>query len=381
MEIQPPAIVVLTLLLVVVVVLPIDRRHKCFRRSRINWEEHAQLLVKEKQYQKCYKMSYTSFMALAAKLELYLSVNEKQSRGSYHDIRSKRGVSVGAFYAAIHDVIDAIVVHLGLQLHFPTTVPAQRNAAKEFQRLRSSHVIKGCVGAVDGWLCPIRVPCKDEVARVRSFFSGHYQRYGVNVQACCDHLGRFTAVTCLSAGGTGDAVAYLKWKFSSVVDKLPNGLPKISTPAHDSYNYHLSQLRIRIEIAFGLLRVFKSPLEIAFNRVPRPILAACILHNWCINRRLLEGRNYRVDEDEDLLDGLEEARVENPLSPNDGTVEPIYASRYRRLYESSDLDTDTANYNNSEWAREALVTLLESNSIMQPMHNRARRERETHADE
>ncbi|KAG6955632.1 hypothetical protein JG688_00011795 [Phytophthora aleatoria] len=118
--------------------------------------------------------------------------------------------------------------------------------------------MKGCIGAIYGWLCPIRVPRKTEVTRVRGFFSGHYQRDGVNVQACCDHLSRFTAVSCSSPGGTGDAVAFLKWRLSLVVNNLPSGLyvvgdnaytnsnhlltpflrPRISTAAHDSYNFH-----------------------------------------------------------------------------------------------------------------------------------------------
>lgn len=120
--------------------------------------------------------------------------------------------------------MDAIFAHPELQLKFPTTVQAQRHASKAFERLSNSRVMKGCVGAVDGWLCPIRVPQKKEVSRVRSFFSGHYQRYGVTVQACCDHLSRFTAVACSSPGGTGDAVAFLKWKLSRVVNELPNAM-------------------------------------------------------------------------------------------------------------------------------------------------------------
>lgn len=66
-------------------------------------------------------------------------------------------------------------------------------------------------------------------------------------------------------------------------------------------------------MAFGLFvckwRVFRAPLEIGFKRVPRTILAACMLHNWCINQRLRENGNYRVEDDEDLIEGVEEVRV------------------------------------------------------------------------
>ncbi|KAE8985921.1 hypothetical protein PR001_g22749 [Phytophthora rubi] len=118
-------------------------------------------------------MSRQSFMALAAKLEPYLTVDEQQSRnrtgiesithinklhmllrwlsgGSYHDIRSKSGVSVSAFYDCIREVVEAIIAHPDLQLQFPTTLAAQRHAASEFKKLSTSKVMKGCVGAVDG---------------------------------------------------------------------------------------------------------------------------------------------------------------------------------------------------------------------------------------
>ncbi|ETO81929.1 hypothetical protein F444_03844 [Phytophthora nicotianae P1976] len=423
MEGDVGAILTLLLALLPLVALAAEARRQCRHRVRVDWKAHGGLLVDEGQFQKCYKMSYESFMALATKLDPYLRVDEKQSRnrtgvepispvnklhmclrwlggGSYHDIRVTSGVSVSAFYASIHEVVDTIVDHPDLQLQFPSTIATQRYAAKQFENLSSSRVLKGCVVAIDGWLCPIRVPKKDEVSRVRSFFSGHYRRYGVNVQACCDHLSRFTAVACSSPGGTGDAVAFLKWRLSSVVSKFPAGLyvvadnaytntnqlltpfprPRISTTFHDSYNFHLSQLRIRIEMAFGLLvskwRVFNAPMEIAFNRVSCTILAACILHNWCINRRLQEDIFYRVDNDEDLAEALD-ATVESSDASRDVTVATQDTSRYRQLYDSSDLLVDTDTYNSSEWIRGAVVDLLERDTILRPQLNQARRRRET----
>ncbi|KUF93215.1 hypothetical protein AM588_10009113 [Phytophthora nicotianae] len=425
METKIACVTMILLLLLLIIVLPIDTRRKCLHRVRIDWDQYSQCLIDEGQFHKCYKMSYSSFMALAEKLEPYLLVDERQScnrtgigpithinklqmclrwlsGGSYHDVRSNSGVSVAAFYASIHQVVDAIIAHPELQLEFPTSEPAQRHAVKAFERLSSSRIMKGCVGAVDGWLCPIRVPPKKEVSRVRSFFSGHYQRYGVNIQACCDHLSRFTAVTCSSPGGTGDAVAFLKWRLSAIVKNLPKGLyivgdnaytntnqllipfprPRITSSAHDSYYFHLSQLRIRIEMAFGLLvcklRVFKAPLEISFKRVPRTILAACILHNWCINQRLRENRSYRVEDDEDMVEVVESTRLTGDRCV-DSTVEPQDSSRYRRLYESSDLVVDTDTYNSSEWVRDAIVGLVPN--ISRPQRNRIRRAQEEKENE
>ena len=53
----------------------------------------------------------------------------------------------------------------------------------------------------------------------------------------------------------------------------------------DAYNYHLSQLRIRIEMCFGRLvskwRIFKSPLCVNVNNATRIInkrITSCILY-------------------------------------------------------------------------------------------------------
>ncbi|GMF42254.1 unnamed protein product [Phytophthora fragariaefolia] len=167
--------------------------------------------------------------------------------------------------------MDAIEAHDEMQLCFPTTRFEQHKAAKSFADLVKSPVLLGCVGAIDGWLCCIQVPSRKEVNCVSPFFSGHYQRYGVNVQACVDHRSHFTVISSASPGGMGDALAFTRWELSSIVDDFPVGLflagdnaskntNKLLTPftrpqtaSHskstsryrDSFNFHLSQLRIQ----------------------------------------------------------------------------------------------------------------------------------------
>ncbi|KAG3062911.1 hypothetical protein PI125_g24445 [Phytophthora idaei] len=132
-------------------------------------------------------------------------------------------------------------------------------------------------------------------------------------------------------------------------------------------------------MAFGHLvckwQVFKAPLEIGFKRVPPTILAACILHNWCINQMLRENDSYRIEEDEALVEGVEQGRIAQD-SPQDVTNDPLDASHYRRLYESSDLSIDADTYNNSEWIRDVIVELLEREPILRPRRNRVIREQE-----
>jgi len=50
---------------------------------------------------------------------------------------------------------------------------------------------KECVACIDGYLLQIMVPACSETGNVKSYFSGHYQTYGINIQAACDHKCRF----------------------------------------------------------------------------------------------------------------------------------------------------------------------------------------------
>jgi hypothetical protein len=45
---------------------------------------------------------------------------------------------------------------------------------------------------VDGYLLAIHTTWKKHAKIFRLYFSGQYQRYGINIQACCDSHCRFT---------------------------------------------------------------------------------------------------------------------------------------------------------------------------------------------
>jgi hypothetical protein len=67
---------------------------------------------------------------------------------------------------------------------------------------------------------------------------------------------------------------------------------------NDNFNFFASQLRIRIEMAFGLMvkkwGILARPLTIKLKNIKRLVIAIAKLHNFCINERLLA--NARRDE-------------------------------------------------------------------------------------
>jgi hypothetical protein len=66
------------------------------------------------------------------------------------------------------------------------------------------------------------------------------------------------------------------------------GLDKKKTD-NDVFNFHLSQLRIKIEQSFGLLvnkwRIFKKAVELNLKWIPLLVECCFRLHNFCINER------------------------------------------------------------------------------------------------
>ena len=118
---------------------------------------------------------------------------------------------VPSFYRIVHLCMDAILICPQLAFpSFPSTDAEIRAASTEFRSLSSNGVIDGCVGCIDGLLMKIQTPSKSKTGNVKSFFSGHYQTYGINIQAACDAKCRFISICVAAPGGTSDIAAFRK---------------------------------------------------------------------------------------------------------------------------------------------------------------------------
>ena len=108
----------------------------------------------------------------------------------------------------------------------------------------------------------IKVPSKDEVGNLTSYYSGHYARYGINIQAICDSQCQFMFLSASSPGSVNDRVAYEHCNVSNLVESLPLNYVVIADAAYaptdhcvpmyygnnrqiakyDNYNFYASQL-------------------------------------------------------------------------------------------------------------------------------------------
>ena len=90
------------------------------------------------------------------------------------------------------------------------------------ERSDSWGLFDGCLAAIDGWLCTIEKP--SDVENPSDFFSGHYQKYGINVQALCDANLRIIYISVAANGSTNDCRAFRRLKkLRSWLEKLPKG--------------------------------------------------------------------------------------------------------------------------------------------------------------
>jgi hypothetical protein len=97
-------------------------------------------------------------------------------------------------------------------------------AADGFRNISSNGVIDGCIACVDGILLKIQTPAATEVGNVKAFFSGHYQTYGINVQAACDSNCKFVSVCIAAPGGSNDIAAFRKTPLAGIVaNEIPVG--------------------------------------------------------------------------------------------------------------------------------------------------------------
>lgn len=356
-------------------------------RDRLEWETHvAGLLLEAGAFLRLYRMQHSSFLKLCSLLDPFLTTNEKMSKlrtegkglitteiilhcllrylsgGSHLDIRLSAGISVPTFYVCIHKSMQAVLLCDELSYSFPATDDEICDAASEFRKLSGHHIIDGCVAAIDGYLLQIQTPSSSETGHVKAFFSGHYQAYGINVQAACDARCRFVYAALAAPGGANDIAAYRKTSLAGYVESLPLGKYVIgdnayvatehlltpfpgdqkNEPTKDAYNFYLSQLRIRVEITFGRFvnkwRIFRGPLQVGLKNAGRLYMCATRLHNFCINEAAGDDRS------------------ENPSSAGDNAT--FFPSNY-----------EVAPVLGNSTMRDILLEEIKERAIVRPTYN------------
>lgn len=302
-----------------------------FHRHRVSWKETLEYHVHSKNFGQTYKMELETFNQLVDILRPMITVDEIKARnsapnvdpiypelvcaiglrwlagGRFADIRDWAGISDPSYWRCRDLFLDAVIAADVLAIKWPTTMNELKEVALGFEMKSTNGVFTKCVGALDGMIAPSEQP--KGVDNPRAYFSGHYQMMGYNIQAVCDAHLRFIYIATAGPGGMPDVNAIQEISLQDLIANLPAGFHVMGDAAYlqseqllipysgsqradranDIFNYYLSQLRIRIEMAFGLLttkfRVFRSPLSVGINKVGQVVEVCARLHNFIITQQ------------------------------------------------------------------------------------------------
>ncbi len=128
-------------------------------------------------------------------------------------------------------------------------------------------------------------------------------------------------------------------------------------PEKDVFNFYVSQLRIKIEQAFGMMvnkwQVFKQPIELGLHAVPSLVECCMRLHNFCIDNRETD---WKVPD-------LPAELVMEHLT--------LYEENLDKIDPSTPTATTTTVVRRNK-VREAITRQLAANGLSRPIYNRKR---------
>ena len=238
--------------------------------------------------------------------------------GAAYDIAPLWGVSHVEVYHSVEDVTEAINQSDAFKLQYPKDHDTQRAIAAGFQD-KSKANFDCCAGAIDGMLIwthkPTDEDCEELGIGSKKFFCGRKHKYGLNLQAVCDHMCRFLDISIIYGGSSSDLLAFENSFIKNMMenpDFLAEGLcffgdnayvnrSYMATPypnvngygkEKDNYNFYHSNVRINIECAFGILvQRFgflrkRAPMRFKMRKNIAVVACLCRIHNWLIDKRV-----------------------------------------------------------------------------------------------
>jgi hypothetical protein len=232
--------------------------------------------------------------------------------------------------------------------------------------------MKGCVMAVDGWVCHTRCPNLKEVNN-QICFRNRKSCWGLVCFAGCDYKSRFLMFSTRCPGSINDCIAwqmtsifkdvvekgFLPKKFYIICDEALSATETVLSPFagchigkwRDSFNYHLSCMRQCIERAFGILTrrwgIFWRPLACDISRWNIVMRVCAKLHNLCIDFGQQNFTTGTMAEDHEESDSAE-----------------IFMNEYNR----ENIGLFPANADNSSQRRLNITGYLKAQGWARPPH-------------
>ena len=366
--------------------------------ERLCWDDHVDKLLHENQFDREYRMSLRSHSELVRILDPILERCEYNSRcsepiqvehitglgmrvvagGTLADNRTIFGMSKPESYNSFNAFLHAVNTAPELAIKLPSGKKEWDSVNASFRAKSTNEIISGASLAVDGFFQRTNMPTKKEVQNVTAYYSGHYEHYGVNCQAAVKPNLEFGFFGVCGPGNMNDQISFpLCTALVQAMNSLPEGryfvgdaaytltekmlIPFTGTgrlePNQDAFNYYLSQVRIRVEMAFGRLvnkfRILNGKVEGPLSRVADILTACARLHNFIIRQ--------------DGLVDIPDIDVEDEMGRMDITADPIAPSgmRYLPIIPNDEFHS----YPGVSHTRDAIVDMIRDYTYRRPLHN------------
>lgn len=365
------------------------------------WKLHDSLLpylVKATGYKDCSKSFYLHNGPILHSTRLACAIRYFAG-GSPYDIVAKYGIGHTDVFNSVWYVVDAINMHPDMSFSYPESHEEQRKIADGFRAV-SAAGFDCCAGAVDGILIWTHRPTKDDCRFVKcdamKFMCGRKNKYGLNCQAVSDARGKFLDMSIIFPGSTSDCLAF---EGSRLFQKLENGLldrglclfgdnayinalllaiPYTGSTSkyHDSYNFHHSQLRIRVECAFGMFTqrwgILRSaiPKGISIQRTIALVFALAKLHNFCIDEAGSNVPTMLASDENNIANSADGIGSVNFVQREQSGNQPVPADLLDGGHHFDDVDSNRRQRQqarcNSVLPREQMRLHLEVSGLLRP---------------
>lgn len=254
---------------------------------------------------------------------------------SIYDIMLTHGMGKQSVYNSIYGVVDVVNAEPSLAFNanngsFPS-YDEQRDIAEGFE-MKSAAGFDKIMMAVDGMLIWTTMPSKEDCDYLnigqRLFHCYRKDKYGWLLMAGCDHDAKFRWIDIRHPASTSDYLAFTSSDVGVELEKddstlvlpeytiigdnafvenmsMATPIPGMNISAiEDAYNFYLSQVRITIERAFGILvhrwSILRRPLSMSALKVPAFVTCLMRLHNFCIDHDSKRTPSPIVDDERQI---------------------------------------------------------------------------------
>mmetsp|Transcript_1390 Transcript_1390/g.2000 ORF Transcript_1390/g.2000 Transcript_1390/m.2000 type:complete len:227 (-) Transcript_1390:113-793(-) len=139
--------------------------------------------------------------------------------GDSLDIMLTHGISHSSIFVNVWGIVDIINTSKEFDFHFPNHLE-QGLFLDGFKKMSGANfdMIVGCIDGLLIWIKkPSKKECKDEKCGEKNFLCSRKNKFGLNLQAICDHKLRFTWIDIQWPGSTS---LYMAWVTSDLCHDL-----------------------------------------------------------------------------------------------------------------------------------------------------------------